>query len=78
MQETMTGNAKPPVSLESSQTVKKYINKIEGGIAYIYEDEIDETVKVIRIVDAPEFHAAEDSPPEDSPPDDEAREKSDR
>lgn len=78
MQKTMTGDAKPPVSLENSQTVKKYINKIEGGIAYIYEDEVDETVKVIRIVDAPEFYAVEVSPPEDSPPDDDAREKPDR
>lgn len=73
MQETMTGNAKPPVSLDNSQTVKKYVNKIAGGIAYIYEDEIDETVKVIRIVDASEFYN-----PEDNPPDDDAQEKPDR
>ncbi len=78
MQETMTGNAKPPVSLDSSQTVKKYINKIEGGIAYIYEDEIDDTVKVIRIVDAPEFYTTEDTPQEHSPPDDDAQEKPDQ
>jgi len=78
MQETMTGNAKPPVSLENSQTVKKYINKIEGGIAYIYEDEIDDTVKVIRIVDAPEFYAADDSTQVDSSPGNDVREKPDR
>lgn len=66
MQQTMTGDAKPPVSLENSQTVKKYVNKIEGSIAYIFEDEIDDTVKVIRIVDAPEFYTVEESAPEDN------------
>lgn len=68
MQETMTGNSKPPVSLENSRTVKKYISKLEGGIAYIYEDEIDDTVKVIRIVDAPEFYAPEEKAPEEDAP----------
>lgn len=65
MQETMTGDAKPPVSLENSTTVKKYIEKLKGGIAYIYEDELDETVKAIAIVDIPEFYRPDDDESEE-------------
>lgn len=51
MQETMTGNAKPPVSLESAATVKKYVEKIAGAVGYIYEDEVDDTVRVLDVPD---------------------------
>lgn len=60
MQETMTGNAKPPVSLENAATVKKYLEKIKGGIAYIYEDEVDDSVKVIRVRDMPELYSGDE------------------
>lgn len=67
MQETMTGNAKPPVSLENAATVKKYLQKIKGGIAYIYEDEVDSSVKVIRVRDMPELYSgAEVEGPDDA------------
>jgi hypothetical protein len=51
MQETMTGNAKPPVSLESAATVKKYLQKIRGAVAYIYLDEVDDTVRILAVTD---------------------------
>lgn len=60
MRETMTGNAKPPVSLDSSATVKKYIQKIRGGIAYIYEDEVDDSVRVLHVKDMPVFSSPDD------------------
>ncbi len=49
MQQTMTGSAKPPVVLDSSATVKKYIERIAGGIGYIYKDEIDDSIKAIGV-----------------------------
>lgn len=59
MQETMTGNASPPVTLDHSATVKRYVRKIKGGIGYIYADEVDETVKVLPVTDVPAFNALE-------------------
>ncbi len=70
MRETMTGNAKPPVSLDSSATTKKYIQKIRGGIAYIYDDEVDDSVKVLHITDMPEFSSPDDG--EDGADDDDS------
>lgn len=55
MQETMTGNAKPPVSLESAATVKKYLQKIEGAVAYIYLDEVDDSVRILSVSDVDEL-----------------------
>lgn len=51
MQETMTGNSKPPVSLEGAVTVKKYVQKIAGSVGYIYLDEVDETVRIVGVTD---------------------------
>lgn len=62
MQETMTGNARPPVTVENSLTVKKYIEKLEGGVGYIWADEIDESVKVVLITDDPRFEVPSSSP----------------
>ncbi len=67
MQETMTGNAKPPVSLESAATVKKYLQKIEGAVAYIYLDEVDESVRILAVKDVEELAQPEKAP---EPPDD--------
>ncbi|HBJ75863.1 MAG TPA: hypothetical protein DDY86_10335 [Syntrophaceae bacterium] len=65
MQQTMTGNARPPISLESSATVKKYLQKLPGAVAYIYLDEVDETVQVLSIVDTSELAAPPAETPED-------------
>ncbi|MBX3180863.1 MAG: hypothetical protein KF886_26240 [Candidatus Hydrogenedentes bacterium] len=69
MQETMTGNAKPPVSLESTATVKKYLQKLKGAVAYIYLDEVDDSVRVLAVSDVEELAAPDE--PED-PASDEA------
>ena len=55
MQETMTGNARPPVSLESASTVKKYVQKLKGAVAYIYLDDVDDTVRILAVTDAEEL-----------------------
>lgn len=55
MRETMTGNAKPPVTLDYPSTVKRYVRKIKGGVGYIYEDEVDDSVKVLHVINSPEF-----------------------
>jgi ABC-type phosphate transport system substrate-binding protein len=57
IQQTMTGNARPPIALDSSETVKKYVRKLKGAVAYIYESEVDDTVRVLAITDAPELLA---------------------
>lgn len=62
MQQTMTGNARPPIALDSSDTVKKYLQKLRGAVAYIYLSEVDETVRVLSISDAPELAAPEPAP----------------
>lgn len=51
MQETMTGNAKPPVSLESAATVKKYLQKLKGAVAYLYLDEVDASLRILSVPD---------------------------
>ncbi len=57
IQQTMTGNARPPIALDSSETVKKYVRKLKGAVAYIYESEVDDTVRILAITDAPELLA---------------------
>lgn len=57
MQEMMTGNARPPISLRNSVTAKKYVAKLKGSISYVYEDEVDESVKVIRVRDVAELYS---------------------
>lgn len=60
IQQTMTGNARPPIALDSSETVKKYVRKLKGAVAYIYESEVDESVRVLAITDAPELLSPEE------------------
>ena len=57
IQQTMTGNARPPIALENSDTVKKYVQKLRGAVAYMYLAEVDETVRVLAVTDAPELAA---------------------
>lgn len=67
MQEMMTGNARPPISLRNSVTAKKYVAKLKGSISYVYEDEVDESVKVIRVRDVAELYSGKkDSDKKDS------------
>lgn len=67
IQQSMTGNARPPIALDSSDTVKKYVRKLRGAVAYIYLTEVDDTVRMITITDAPELAAPE--PAEKTPAD---------
>lgn len=47
---TLTRGLKPPKVLRSAKLVRRYLTRVKGGIGYLYEDEIDETVKVVQIV----------------------------
>ena len=47
---TLTRALKPPKVLRSPKLVKRYLARVKGGIGYLYEDEVDETVKVVEIV----------------------------
>jgi hypothetical protein len=72
IQETMTGNAKPPVSLESASTVKKYVQKLPGAVGYIYLDEVDESVRVLAVTDVADLAlppAKDDTTERDRPTD---------
>jgi ABC-type phosphate transport system substrate-binding protein len=62
MRQTMTGNARPPIALDSSDTVKKYLQKLRGAVAYIYLSEVDDTVRILTVIDAPELAAPEAIP----------------
>ena len=64
MQETMTGNATPPITLDNATTVKRYVQKIEGAVGYIRADELDDSVKVLVVSDVPELNEPES--PEDA------------
>ncbi|MFQ5462657.1 MAG: hypothetical protein ACE5E5_08530 [Phycisphaerae bacterium] len=45
----LTRGLKPPKVLRSAMLVKRYLERVKGGIAYLYEDEVDETVRVVTI-----------------------------
>lgn len=47
----LTRGLKPPKVLRSTKLVKQYLRRVKGGIGYMYEDELDDTVKVVRILD---------------------------
>jgi len=74
MQQTMTGSARPPIALENSDTIKKYVAKLPGAVAYVYLDEVDENTRVLAVADVPELAtpAPETKPPADQPPADDA------
>lgn len=46
----LTRGLKPPKVLRSAKLVKRYLTRVKGGIGYLYEDEIDDTVKVLQII----------------------------
>jgi len=45
----LTRGLKPPKVLRSAKLVKRYLERVKGGVGYIYEDEVDETVRVVGI-----------------------------
>ncbi len=46
----LTRGLKPPKVLRSEKLIKRYLERVGGGICYLYEDEVDETVKAVKIV----------------------------
>ena len=51
MELQITRGMKPPKVLRSANMVKEYLQRVRGGIGYLYEDEVDEHVKVLVITD---------------------------
>lgn len=45
----LTRGLKPPKVLRSAKLVKRYLQRVRGGISYLYLKELDDTVKVIEI-----------------------------
>jgi|CXWL01.1.fsa_nt_gi hypothetical protein len=45
----LTQGLKPPKVLQSAKLVKEYLQRVNGGIGYLYEHEVDDTVKVIDV-----------------------------
>lgn len=45
----LTRGLRPPKVLRSAKLVKRYLQRVRGGIGYLYESEVDDTVKVIEI-----------------------------
>ncbi len=46
----LTRGLKAPKACRSAKLVKQYLARVKGGISYIYEREIDDTVKVVKII----------------------------
>ena len=44
----VTNGIKPPRVLRSTKLVKRYLERVKSGIAYLYDHEIDDTVKVFE------------------------------
>ena len=51
MELQITRGMKPPKVLRSANLVKDYLQRVRGGIGYLYDDEVDEHVKVLVITD---------------------------
>lgn len=47
----LTQGLKPPRTCRSSRLLKQYLKRVKGGIGYLYEHEVDKTVKVIRLIE---------------------------
>ena len=47
----LTRGLKPPKTCRSPRLVKQYLKRVKGGIGYLYEDEVDKTVKVIKWIE---------------------------
>lgn len=45
----LTNNLSPPVSLKNSQSVKKFVSQNPGAIGYIKQNEADASVKVLTV-----------------------------
>lgn len=45
----LTKAMRPPKVLRSATLVKRYLKRVKGGIGYLYEHELDDTVKALTI-----------------------------
>jgi ABC-type phosphate transport system substrate-binding protein len=56
MELQVTRGMKPPKVLRSANMVKEYLQRVRGGIGYIHENEVDESVKVVKIPELEDGH----------------------
>ena len=47
----LTRGIDPPKVCASAMLLKRYLERTSGGIGYLAEDEVDETVKVVMFID---------------------------
>ncbi len=47
----LTRGLKAPKACRTAKLVKQYLLRTKGGIGYMYEDEVDDTVKVVPIIE---------------------------
>lgn len=47
----LTRGLKAPKVCRSARLVGQYLSRVKGGIGYIYDDEVDDTVKVVPITE---------------------------
>jgi len=46
---SLTRGIKAPKVLRSPKLVRAYLNRVKGGVGYLYEDEVDDSVKVVEV-----------------------------
>lgn len=47
----LTRGLKAPKVCRSSNLVKEYLRRVKGGIAYMYADEVDHTIKAVKFLE---------------------------
>jgi ABC-type phosphate transport system substrate-binding protein len=49
----LTRGLDPPKVCQSTPLLKRYLERLSGAIGYMYEEEVDDTIKVLRVLEAP-------------------------
>lgn len=47
----LTRGIRPPRACRSALLLKRYLQRVKGGIGYMYQYEVDDTVKVLQILE---------------------------
>jgi hypothetical protein len=47
----LTKGLQPPKVLRSAKLLKRYLARVKGGVGYMYEEELDDSVKAVKLVE---------------------------
>ncbi len=50
----LTRGIEAPKRLRSARLLKNYLKRTKGGIGYMFEDEVDDTMRVVKLLSIPE------------------------